>query len=89
MKILFVIIDGVADVGTPETQFMTPLQLAEIPTMNQIVSTGLADLMDPVEQGLSCESHIAHMSIFGYDPFTFDRGRGALEIMGSRIDMQV
>ncbi|CAD8087548.1 unnamed protein product [Paramecium sonneborni] len=89
MKILFVIIDGVADVGTPETQFKTPLQLAEIPTLNQIASTGLAGLMDPVEPGLSCGSDTAHMSIFGYDPFTQYRGRGAFETMGSGIDMQV
>lgn len=55
--------------------------------MNQIASTGLAGLMDPVEPGLSCGSDTAHMSIFGYDPFTFYRGRGAFETMGSGIDM--
>jgi 2,3-bisphosphoglycerate-independent phosphoglycerate mutase len=45
--------------------------------------------MDPVEPGLSCGSDTAHMSIFGYDPFQFYRGRGAFETMGSGIDMNV
>jgi 2,3-bisphosphoglycerate-independent phosphoglycerate mutase len=43
--------------------------------------------MDPVEPGLSCGSDTAHMSIFGYDPFTLYRGRGAFETMGSGIPM--
>lgn len=44
-------------------------------------------MMDPVEPGLACGSDTAHMSIFGYDPFTLYRGRGAFETMGSGIPM--
>ena len=52
--------------------------------------------MDPVEPGLACGSDTAHMSIFGYDPFTlyrliiiinYCRGRGAFETIGSGIPM--
>lgn len=45
--------------------------------------------MDPVEPGLACGSDTAHMSIFGYDPRSFYRGRGAFESMGAGIPMQV
>jgi len=46
-------------------------------------------MMDPVEPGLSCGSDTAHMSIFGYDPFTLYRGRGSFETIGSGIDMDI
>ena len=34
---------------------------------------GISGVMDPVEPGLACGSDTAHMSIFGYDPFTLYR----------------
>lgn len=40
-----------------------------------------------MEPGFACGSDTAHMSIFGYDPFTLYRGRGAFETMGSGIPM--
>jgi 2,3-bisphosphoglycerate-independent phosphoglycerate mutase len=43
--------------------------------------------MDPVEPGLACGSDTAHMSIFGYNPFTEYRGRGSFETIGSGIPM--
>ena len=43
--------------------------------------------MDPVEPGLACGSDTAHMSIFGYDPFTLYRGRGSFETIGAGIPM--
>lgn len=39
--------------------------------------------MDPVEPGLACGSDTAHLSLFGYDPRTYYRGRGAFESMGA------
>lgn len=44
-------------------------------------------LLDPVEPGLACGSDTAHMSLFGYDPRTLYRGRGAFESMGAGMDM--
>lgn len=69
-KILFILVDGIGDLGTPQTHFRTPLEIANLQHLNLIAQTGRAGLMDPVEPGLSCGSDTAHMSIFGYDPFT-------------------
>jgi len=44
-------------------------------------------LMDPVEPGNACGSDTAHLSILGYDPRKYYRGRGAFESMGSGLDM--
>lgn len=38
-----------------------------------IFNLGVCGVMDPVEPGLACGSDTAHMSIFGYDPFTLYR----------------
>lgn len=43
--------------------------------------------MDPVEAGIACGSDTAHLSIFGYDPRIYYKGRGAFESMGTGLDM--
>jgi len=43
--------------------------------------------MDPVEAGNACGSDTAHLSILGYDPRKYYRGRGAFESMGSGLEM--
>jgi 2,3-bisphosphoglycerate-independent phosphoglycerate mutase len=48
---------------------------------------GLCGLMDSVEPGLACGSDTAHLSIFGYSPRHFYRGRGAFESMGAGLHM--
>ena len=56
--------------------------------MNQFsAAAGLNGLLDPVEPGLACGSDTAHLSILGYDPREYYRGRGAFESMGAGIPM--
>lgn len=43
--------------------------------------------MDPVEPGLACGSDTSHLSLFGYDPRSHYRGRGAFESMGAGLAM--
>ncbi|KAK9817062.1 hypothetical protein WJX72_008993 [[Myrmecia] bisecta] len=86
-RIAFVLVDGIGDVSIPDLGNLTPLQAADTPTMDAMAAAGLTGLMDPVEPGLACGSDTAHLSIFGYDPRTYYRGRGAFESMGAGIDM--
>lgn len=44
--------------------------------------------MDPVQAGLACGSDTAHLSMFGYDPRRYYRGRGAFETMGAGLEMR-
>jgi 2,3-bisphosphoglycerate-independent phosphoglycerate mutase len=37
--------------------------------------------MDLVEPGLACGSDTVHLSLLGYDPKIYYRGRGAFELM--------
>ncbi|KAL4460293.1 hypothetical protein ABPG74_000044 [Tetrahymena malaccensis] len=87
VKILFILIDGIADLGLKERQNKTPLEIANLPTFDALAKSGVCGLMDPVETGLACGSDTAHMNIFGYIPFTLYRGRGAFESMGAGLHM--
>jgi 2,3-diphosphopglycerate-independent phosphoglycerate mutase len=87
VKVCFVLIDGVGDVGVPTLDRKTPLQAANTPEMDRLAKNGINGLMDPVEPGLACGSDTAHMSIFGYEPRKHYRGRGSFESIGAGLDM--
>lgn len=86
-KLLIFLIDGLGDVSIPHMNNKTPLQLAKTPNLDKLAQHGMNGLLDPVEPGLACGSDTAHMSILGYDPRKYYRGRGAFETMGAGLDM--
>ncbi|KAF2074108.1 hypothetical protein CYY_004593 [Polysphondylium violaceum] len=87
-KMVFVMVDGLGDASLPQYNRQTTLQAANTPTMDAMAETGINGSMDPVEPGLACGSDTAHLSIFGYDPRTYYRGRGAFESMGAGLEMR-
>lgn len=86
-RVAFVLIDGLGDVSIPKFSHWTPLQVAKVPNLDAIASAGVNGLMDPVEVGLACGIDAAHLSILGYDPRVYYRGRGAFESMGAGLAM--
>jgi len=86
-RVAFILIDGLGDVSLPRFQFQTTLQVANTPNLDAIASAGVNGLMDPVEAGLGCGSDTAHLSLLGYDPRVYYRGRGAFESMGAGLAM--
>ncbi|EYU39361.1 hypothetical protein ABFS82_11G093700 [Erythranthe guttata] len=86
-RVAFVLIDGLGDVSLPMFGNKTPLQVANLPNLDAISSAGVNGLMDPVEVGLACGSDTAHLSLLGYDPRVYYRGRGAFESMGAGLAM--
>ncbi|EPZ31344.1 archaeal type cofactor-independent phosphoglycerate mutase [Rozella allomycis CSF55] len=87
-KILFILIDGLGDVGIKSKDFQTPLQLASTSHLDLLSKYGLNGMIDPVDVGLACGSDTAHLSLFGYDSRQVYRGRGAFEAMGAGLDLQ-
>ncbi|KAL4193542.1 hypothetical protein AMTRI_Chr06g177250 [Amborella trichopoda] len=86
-RVAFVLVDGIGDVSLPQFGHKTPLQAAHLPNLDAISSAGVNGLMDPVEPGLACGSDTAHLSLLGYDPRIYYRGRGAFESMGAGLAM--
>ncbi|CAG9311007.1 unnamed protein product [Blepharisma stoltei] len=86
-KILYIMIDGLADVSNASINNKTYLQYSKKPTLDNLANAGLTGLIDPVETGLACGSDVAHMSIFGYEPFKNYQGRGSFETLGAGLDL--
>ena len=65
----------------------TPLCLVATPALDAVASGGLNGLCDPVRPGLACGSDTAHLSMLGYAPAQYYRGRGAFESLGAGLTM--
>lgn len=76
-KVFFLLIDGLSDNSYLDgcengLDYKTPMQMAKTPTLDALASSGaLCGIMDPVAPGIACGSDTAHLSIFGYDPYTY------------------
>lgn len=86
-RVAFVLIDGIGDVSVPGFHYQSTLEVASTPNLDAIASAGVNGVMDPVEAGLACGSDTAHLSLLGYDPRIYYRGRGAFESMGAGLAM--
>ena len=84
-KILLVVLDGLAGYATAERG--TELEEADTPNLDELASAGLTGLLDPVGPGITPGSGPAHLSLFGYDPYDYHLGRGALSAAGLEVHL--
>ena len=85
MKYVIVIPDGCADEPQESLGGKTPLQAANIPAMDAIVSAGITGAANHVPPHLPAGSAVANMSLLGYDPNDFFTGRAPLEAAAQGI----
>jgi 2,3-bisphosphoglycerate-independent phosphoglycerate mutase len=78
-KILYIVLDGLGDLPTPQLNGKTPLEAAITPNMDSIAKKAIAGLVYTVGKGIAPESDIAVISILGYDAHKYYTGRGPLE----------
>ena len=79
MKYAVVIIDGAAGLPLPERGNKTCLELAEPPSLDALAGEGVGGLERTVPEGMEPSSACACMSVLGYDPKVYYRGRSAIE----------
>ena len=85
-KILFVVLDGLADRPYDELGGFTPLEAARTPNLDQLASLGATGLMHPVGRGRAPGSELAHFVLFGYPEDRFP-GRVVFEAAGAGFDL--
>ncbi|GIW26684.1 MAG: putative 2,3-bisphosphoglycerate-independent phosphoglycerate mutase [Meiothermus sp.] len=86
-KILLVVLDGVG--GLPQTPGgPTELAAAHTPNLDVLAQKSALGLLTPVYPGLAPGSGPGHLSLFGYDPFKYLVGRGALSAIGIGADFK-
>ncbi len=88
MKYCVLIIDGASGWALPERGGKTCLELAHVPNLDAIAWEGVVGLVRTVPAGMEPSSACACMSVLGYDPKVYYRGRSAIEAksMGIPID---
>lgn len=79
MKYCILIIDGASGWALPERGGRTCLELAHIPHLDALAREGLVGLVRTVPPGMEPSSACACMSVLGYDPKIYYRGRSAIE----------
>jgi len=79
MKYSVIIIDGAAGLPLPERGGKTSLELAQTPNLDAMAVEGVVGLARTVPAGIEPSSACACMSVLGYDPKVYYKGRSAIE----------
>jgi 2,3-bisphosphoglycerate-independent phosphoglycerate mutase len=85
MKHCVLIIDGAADWSLAAHGGKTCLELAHTPNMDTMAEAGIVGLVRTVPTGMEPSSGCACMSVLGYDPQVYYRGRSAMEAHGMGV----
>lgn len=85
-KIVMLIMDGLG--GLPiEPGGPTELEAAHTPNLDTLAASASLGLSHPVGPGIAPGSGPGHLGLFGYDPITYDVGRGVLEAVGIGLEI--
>jgi len=85
-KVVLCVLDGLGGMARPETE-RSELEQSDTPNLDRLTETSDVGLTVPVGLGITPGSGPGHLSLFGYDPYRFDIGRGVLEAVG--IDFEL
>lgn len=77
--------DGAADEPLAELEGKTPLEQAHIPNTDWIATHGRQGMVQTIPSGFSPGSDVALMSVLGYDPKVYHKGRAPLEAAAQGI----
>ena len=87
MKYAVVLCDGMADYPVPELGGKTPMMLADKPHIDALAQKAEVGLVRTVADGLKPGSDVANLSVLGYDPRKYHKGRSPLEAANLGVQM--
>lgn len=79
MKYVIIIPDGAADHPLEELEGRTPFEVARKPHMDRVSTEGRQGTVVTTPEGFPCGSDVCSMSLLGYDPVQYHKGRAPLE----------
>jgi len=87
---VYVLLDGVGDLPSPQLSGLTPLQSASTPALDALVKKGCMGQVITVGHDIAPQSDIAVFNMLGYDFKDGEGyvGRGVVELLGSGIEFQ-
>ncbi|MBZ4646919.1 MAG: putative homoserine kinase [Clostridia bacterium] len=87
MKYVVILGDGMADNPVVQLGDKTPLQFANIPTIDYLTRHGEIGLVKTVPDGIPPGSDAANLSVMGYNPYEYYTGRSPLEAASMGIEL--
>ena len=87
MKYAVVLCDGMADYPVPALDGKTPMMVAHKPHMDALAKKAEVGLVRTVADGLKPGSDVANMSVLGFDPKKYHKGRSPLEAANLGVQM--
>jgi len=88
MKYCVLIIDGASGWPLPERGNKTTLELANTPNLDRMAREGFMGMARTVPPGMEPSSACACMSVLGYDPTVYYRGRSGIEAISMGIPVR-
>ena len=85
---ILIIADGLGDRPNKELNGLTPLEKANTPNLDKLVSEGMCGNVYPISAGIRVGTDVGHLQIFGYDSNEVYPGRGPLEAMSAGIEIK-
>lgn len=85
MRLLYIVLDGAADLPIRQLRNQTPLEAADKPHLDELSAKSKLGLMHVISKDIAPESDQATLALLGINPFTQYTGRGPLEAYGSGI----
>ena len=87
-KYVIIIPDGAADEPIEQFDEKTPLEAALTPNIDKISTMGRQGLIQTVPEKMEPGSDVAQMSLLGYDPLRYYRGRAPIEAAAREIKLK-
>jgi len=88
VKYCILIMDGASGLPLPDRGDKTCLELAATPNLDALAKEGVVGLVRTVPEGMEPSSACACMSVLGYDPKVYYRGRAAIEAKSMGIPIE-
>ena len=84
-KVVLCVLDGLGGIQGPRGR--TELEEANLVHLDDLAQAGSLGRTLPVGYGITPGSGPGHIALFGYDPLTYEIGRGALEATGIGFEL--